>query len=186
MFTIPISDRELIRGKVLTPSAELIRASRLRSTRDTGKRRAAGGGQQRLSGGGGLAGACRRRTWSSSAGSTRRSPHGTGRPSRTSGIRRSSTRCSWAPGPSGGIAEITEFFDSYSDLYTDFRVEAEEIVEVGDQVVAVERLAGRGLRGSEAWVRESFARLISFRDGKIWRAKEYATRAEALEAAAAD
>jgi ketosteroid isomerase-like protein len=84
-----------------------------------------------------------------------------------------------------GIDQITQFFDSFSDVYSEFRVEAEEIVGAGDHVVAIERLAGRGLKGSDtgAWVRDTFARVITFKDGKIWRVKEYATRAEALEAA---
>jgi ketosteroid isomerase-like protein len=83
-----------------------------------------------------------------------------------------------------GIDQITEFFDSYSEVYSEFRVEAEEIMDVGDHVVAVERLSGHGLMGSEVAgsVHERFVRLISFKDGKIWRAKEYSTRAEALEA----
>jgi ketosteroid isomerase-like protein len=83
-----------------------------------------------------------------------------------------------------GVDQITRFFDSYSNLYSDFRVEAEEIVAAGDQVVAVERLAGRGVMGSDVgtWLNETFARLITFKEGKIWRAKEYSTRAEALEA----
>jgi ketosteroid isomerase-like protein len=52
-------------------------------------------------------------------------------------------------------------------------------------VVAVERHAARGLKGSEAegMVGHSFACLISFKDGRISRVKEYATREEALEAA---
>jgi ketosteroid isomerase-like protein len=83
-----------------------------------------------------------------------------------------------------GLDQITQFFDSYSDLYSEYHVRAEEIVEVGDHVLAVERLSGRGLKGSEleTWVHETFARLITFKDGRIWRAKEYSTRAEALEA----
>jgi ketosteroid isomerase-like protein len=83
-----------------------------------------------------------------------------------------------------GIDQITQFFDSYSELYSDFRVEAEEIVDAGEHVVAIERLSGRGLKGSDAGtsVHEKFARLITFKEGKIWRTKEYATLAEALEA----
>jgi ketosteroid isomerase-like protein len=86
-----------------------------------------------------------------------------------------------------GIDQITQFFDSFSDVYSEFRVEAEEIVGAGDHVVAIERLAGRGLKGSDTgtWVHDTFARVITFKDGKIWRVKEYATRAEALEAAGA-
>jgi ketosteroid isomerase-like protein len=90
-----------------------------------------------------------------------------------------------APGRLRGFRKITAFFDAWSELYGEFRVEAEEIVEAGDQVVAVERHAARGLKGSEAegMVGHSFACLISFKDGRISRVKEYATREEALEAA---
>ena len=91
-----------------------------------------------------------------------------------------------APGRLRGFREITEFFDAWAELYGEFRVEAEEIVEAGDQVVAVERHAARGVKGSEAevMVGHSFACLISFKDGRISRVKEYATRDEALAAAA--
>jgi ketosteroid isomerase-like protein len=84
-----------------------------------------------------------------------------------------------------GLREITEFFDAWAEPYGEFRVEAEEIVDVGDQVVVVERHAARALRGSEAeaWVGQSFACLISLRDGRISRVKEYPTREDALEAA---
>ena len=59
------------------------------------------------------------------------------------------------------------------------------MVDAGDRVVSVERLAGRGLKGSDAetWVYERLFRLIRFKDGKIWRVKEYPSKAEALEAA---
>jgi ketosteroid isomerase-like protein len=56
-----------------------------------------------------------------------------------------------APGVHGcyrGLHEITEFFDSWSDLYAEFRVEVAEIVDAGDQVVTVERHAARGLKGA--------------------------------------
>jgi ketosteroid isomerase-like protein len=83
-----------------------------------------------------------------------------------------------------GIDQVTGFFDSYSELYSDFQVEAEEIMDAGDHVVAVERLSGHGLMGSEiaGSIHERFVRVIAFKDGKIWRAKEYSTLAEALEA----
>jgi hypothetical protein len=51
--------------------------------------------------------------------------------------------------------------------------------------VAVERVAARGLHGCSAdlafelWL----YRLSSFKEGKIWRVKEYPSRVEALEAA---
>jgi ketosteroid isomerase-like protein len=84
-----------------------------------------------------------------------------------------------------GIDQITRFFDSFSDLFSEYRVEAEEIVDVGDRVVTVELLSGRGLKGSgaEAWVHDRLFRVVGFKDGKIWRIKEYPSRAEALQAA---
>ena len=84
-----------------------------------------------------------------------------------------------------GIDQITRLFDSFSDLFSEYRVEAEEIVDTGDRVVSVERLAGRGLKGSDAgtWVNDRLFRVIAFKDGRIWRVKEYPSLSEALEAA---
>ena len=84
-----------------------------------------------------------------------------------------------------GIDEITRFFDSLSDPYDEYRVEADEMIDAGDCVVTVERVAGRGLKGSDAqtWVHTDLFRVISFEDGMILKIKEYPSRAEALEAA---
>ena len=84
-----------------------------------------------------------------------------------------------------GLDEIRQFFDTLSNLYSEYRVELKEIFDAGDRVVTVERLAGRGLKGSDAgtWVQEALFRLISFKDGGIWRVKEYPSRGQALEAA---
>ncbi len=84
-----------------------------------------------------------------------------------------------------GIDGITRFFDSISDLFSEFRVEAEEMVEVGERVVTIERVSGCGLKGSDAqsWVQEKLFRLITFKEGKIWRVKECPSRTEALAAA---
>jgi ketosteroid isomerase-like protein len=89
-----------------------------------------------------------------------------------------------APGRLRGFRTTTDFFDTWAALYGEFRVEAEEIVEAGDHVVALERHSASGLKGSEAegMVGHSFACLFTFRDGKVSQVKEYATREEALEA----
>ncbi len=52
-----------------------------------------------------------------------------------------------------GTEQITRFFDSWAEPYSEYRVEVEEIREAGDKVVVVERFAGRGLggSGSEVW-----------------------------------
>ncbi len=73
----------------------------------------------------------------------------------------------------------------WSDLYAEWWVKGETITEVGDQVAVLERFGGRGIKGSEAGasLEQSVGRLISFKDGKIWRVKEYPTLEAALEAA---
>jgi ketosteroid isomerase-like protein len=52
-------------------------------------------------------------------------------------------------------------------------------------VAVVERFGGRGMKGSDSdtALEQSVACLISFKDGKIWRVKEYPTLEAALEAA---
>ena len=84
-----------------------------------------------------------------------------------------------------GIDEITGFFDSLSDLYSEYRVQGEEVLDAGDGVVSVERIAGRGLKGSDTstWVEDRLFRLVTFKEGRIWRIKEFPGRVEALEAA---
>ena len=84
-----------------------------------------------------------------------------------------------------GIDEITRFFDSLSDSYDEYRVEAHEMIDAGDRVVTVEWVAGRGLKGSDttAWIHTDLFRMISFEDGKIRRVEEYPSKGEALEAA---
>jgi ketosteroid isomerase-like protein len=84
-----------------------------------------------------------------------------------------------------GLGEIRPFFETLSDLYSEYRVEADEFIDAGDRVVTVERIGGRGLKGSDAatWVEDKVVRLITFKDGKLWRIKEYRNRDQALEAA---
>jgi len=76
-------------------------------------------------------------------------------------------------------------FETLSNLYSEYRVEADEIIDAGERVVTAERVGGRGLKGSDAgtWVEDRFFRLVSFKEGKVWRVKEYRTRDQALEAA---
>src|SRR5436190_6667223 len=84
-----------------------------------------------------------------------------------------------------GLDEITRYFDAWSEPYSEYLVRADEILDAGDGVVVVERIAARGLQGSDSgtWMRHELFRLIRFKGGKIWRVKEYPTRAQALEAA---
>ena len=83
-----------------------------------------------------------------------------------------------------GLDELKEDFMGWSDLYAEWWVEVDEIVDAGDLVAVAETFGGRGIKGSQVDTRleQKVARLIRFKDGRIWRSKEYPTLREALEA----
>jgi ketosteroid isomerase-like protein len=85
-------------------------------------------------------------------------------------------------GGDAGRAYMQEWFSSFDDLTT----EALEFIDVGnDRVVVWVRLSGRakgtGIEPPPAY----FATLVELRNGKIARAVEYPTLADAVEAASA-
>jgi ketosteroid isomerase-like protein len=84
-----------------------------------------------------------------------------------------------------GCEEVIGLFEGWRAPFAEFRVEAAEMVDLGDRVAVVERYGGRGMQGSNAeiWLEQSYARLISFKDRKIWRIEEFPTLEKALEAA---
>ena len=68
-------------------------------------------------------------------------------------------------------------FDDFDEL----SFEPEELIDAGEQVVAVQRISGRAkASGIETELR--YAVVYTIRDGKIVRGREYWERAEALEA----
>jgi ketosteroid isomerase-like protein len=69
------------------------------------------------------------------------------------------------------------------EIFEDVALEAEEIIDGGeDRVIVVLRMTGRArLSGVEVELR--FAVLHMLRDGRIVRGREYATKEESLEAA---
>lgn len=62
------------------------------------------------------------------------------------------------------------------------RLEPQEFIECGDQVVVVVEAQGKG-SGSGAEVRQSWAQLATMRDGFVFRVEPFPDRAAALEAA---
>jgi uncharacterized protein len=81
-----------------------------------------------------------------------------------------------------GPDALRQYYEQWEDTFETIRAEVEELVEAGDQVVAVVRGIGR-MRESEAEVDLRYAIVFSIRDGKIAAGREYFTREEALEAA---
>ena len=81
-------------------------------------------------------------------------------------------------GPEG----LRQYYRQWEETFDAVRVEIEELTEAGDEVVALLRGVGR-MKGSDAEIDIPYAVVISIRDGKIARGREYSTREEALEAA---
>jgi ketosteroid isomerase-like protein len=81
-----------------------------------------------------------------------------------------------------GLADYKRYVASVLDAFDDLWFEVHELVDLGDQVVAVTDLRGQG-RESGADVRGKYAQLCTIRDGRLVEVAEYATKGEALEAA---
>ena len=81
-----------------------------------------------------------------------------------------------------GPDALRHHYEQWADMFDAVRAEVEELVDAGDQVVAVLRAIGR-MKESEAEVDIRYAIVFSIRDGKIAAGREYLTREEALEAA---
>jgi ketosteroid isomerase-like protein len=76
------------------------------------------------------------------------------------------------------IANLAKVEESFDEL----RMEPLEIVDLGDHIVVVLSMSGRG-RGSSVPVQMTFAQLWLVRDGKAVSLRDFPTKAEALEAA---
>jgi len=64
--------------------------------------------------------------------------------------------------------------------WDEYAVEVDELIDAGDQVVAVMRLSGRT---NEPEIDEMRSSLLTFRGGKIVRIEPFASKNDALEAA---
>jgi ketosteroid isomerase-like protein len=86
-------------------------------------------------------------------------------------------------GPIHGKAAVRAWLQDWIDTFDEFWFEPIELIDAGeDTVVAVERYGGRAkLSGVETDQTEAV--VLTIRDGKIARGREYATRDQALEAA---
>jgi ketosteroid isomerase-like protein len=84
------------------------------------------------------------------------------------------------PGSPRG-AEVGRALRGIFDVYEDFRVDAEEYIDAGEQVVVVARSHGTA-RGSRMQLEQRFAFVWTVKDGKLARTQVYPTRREALGA----
>jgi ketosteroid isomerase-like protein len=84
--------------------------------------------------------------------------------------------------PTQGHAAVRASLAHWKAEWENYEVVPEELVDLGDRVVATVRLRGRG-RGSGVEIEACFYDLYTLRDGKIVRMDQFTVRAEALEAA---
>jgi ketosteroid isomerase-like protein len=81
-----------------------------------------------------------------------------------------------------GIDGLRRMASERDDVWEEFRIEAEEFIDAGDQVVVVGRLFGKG-RGSGVEVESPTAQVFTVREGRVVRWEfGYADRAEAFKA----
>ncbi len=81
-----------------------------------------------------------------------------------------------------GIEGAREFMAGWLDAWEDWRIEVEELVDAGDDVVAIVRQRGRS-KATGLSVDMHFAQLWTLRDGKQLRMRMYADPDDALRAA---
>ena len=81
-----------------------------------------------------------------------------------------------------GHAGVAEAVRAWTGTWEAWRIEIEEILDAGDQVVAFEKQSGRG-KGSGVRFAEETASVFTLREGTVVRIEWFPNRGEALEAA---
>jgi ketosteroid isomerase-like protein len=80
-----------------------------------------------------------------------------------------------------GVDAVRQFFRKWMGAFEDIAFEWVELIDAGDEVVTISRWHGQG-KASGAPVDTLLAQVWTFRDGKIVRCRDFASKAEALEA----
>jgi uncharacterized protein len=81
-----------------------------------------------------------------------------------------------------GHAGLAEAYRHWAGQWNDFRVDLEELIDAGSDVVAITRHHGTG-RASGVTVAALVAYIFTVRDGKLARMRIFNTRSEAVQAA---
>jgi ketosteroid isomerase-like protein len=80
-----------------------------------------------------------------------------------------------------GLAGARAFVGDWLASWTDYSTDLEELIDAGDDVIAVMRIRAQGRRSAVPVERREW-HVWTVRDGRLWRFRIYATEAEALEA----
>jgi ketosteroid isomerase-like protein len=81
-----------------------------------------------------------------------------------------------------GLDGLRQATVEYLNVWDDYRFEVEDMIDLGDRVLVLERQTARGRR-SGALISQEVGTILSLRDGLIVRWEYYWERPEALEAA---
>jgi uncharacterized protein len=81
-----------------------------------------------------------------------------------------------------GREGVERFLADTSENWEELQIVAEEFRDLGDRVVVLGRMKGRG-KGSGAPIDQPFATIYDFRGDRIWRCRVYFDHAEGLRAA---
>jgi ketosteroid isomerase-like protein len=79
-----------------------------------------------------------------------------------------------------GYDGVRRFWTQFLSAWDEYGIQVEELIDAGEQVVAVLRLSGRT---KELEVDEARSSLLTLRDGRIVRIEPFASKEEALGAA---
>jgi ketosteroid isomerase-like protein len=82
-----------------------------------------------------------------------------------------------------GPSEIRKFWEAWRDMFDEFHVEPEEIIDAGDEIVVMIRVRGRGRESGAEVDTPAFPQVWSFRDGRVINVAMYQSREKALRAA---
>jgi ketosteroid isomerase-like protein len=77
---------------------------------------------------------------------------------------------------------IERYLAEIGDTWEEYRVRPEELRDLGERVLMLGRIEGRG-RGSHAWIDAPTGTIFDFRDGKVSRVRTYLDHGEALQGA---
>ena len=86
-------------------------------------------------------------------------------------------------GTYSGIDEFLRGMDEWTGAFEEITTRVEELIDTGEHVIVRHRMRGRG-RDSGVEVDLEISQVVAVRDGKLIRMHDYASREEALEAAA--
>jgi ketosteroid isomerase-like protein len=81
-----------------------------------------------------------------------------------------------------GLEGMARYFSEAEETWKYFSVSGEEFRDLGDRVLVVGRMEGRG-RSSGVELDTAYTMLVEFREGKVARSRAYLDHAEALRAA---